>query len=446
MGTGKKYLKRLSDYDVIPATGYLIEPYVPMGGLVFVCGLPKTFKTYLSGIDWGYSVATGCPWLGRLVRKGRVAYWALEGYQGVLRRAEAWRVFHKHPTRAATDGLAYITDRLSVAAKTCNVDRHFTTLFNAGYRPDLVIIDTWFKVTAGAGVSEQPDMSVALKNVRDFQDKLTEWKVPDGLPEVTFVVIAHTDKKGQALFGSVTQFADCDVLYQLERVEHTDQATLECIGTRDIEEPPSIMFEMQKVEIATAKGQEFNLVVSKEVPILDQPMGETRQTKQEAKKAAKEITLDDLAYRTLIGFFFGPHSWTEWTEWFEITKAARGKTGLGPETFTNSVKRLVEAGRARKNFEGLYQVVPGADAATPSAPATPTSAPVTSSTSTSDFSYLGYEKSEKSEVTSRSTSRSARSNSTEGENDQNSVVPEPIDEPDLVVDALKQVNAKKKPA
>jgi RecA-family ATPase len=160
----KKFLKRLSDYDVIPATNHLIEPYVPMGGLVFVCGLPKTFKTYLSGIDWGYSVATGCPWLGRPVRKGRVAYYALEGYHGVLRRAEAWRVFHKHPTRTATDGLAYITDRLSVAAKTCNVDQHFTTLYNAGYRPDLVQIDTWFKVTAGAGVGEQTDMSVALQN------------------------------------------------------------------------------------------------------------------------------------------------------------------------------------------------------------------------------------------------------------------------------------------
>jgi AAA domain len=302
----KKILKRLSDYDVIPATDYLIEPYLPMGGLVFVCGLPKTFKTYLSGIDWGYSVATGCQWLGRPVRKGRVAYYALEGYHGVLRRAEAWRIFHKHPTRTATDGLAYITDRLSVPAKTCNVDQHFTTLYNAGYRPDLVQIDTWFKVTAGAGVGEQTDMSVALQNLRNFQNRLTEWKVPDGLPEVTFVVIAHTDKKGQALFGSVTQFADCDVLYQLERVDHADQATLGCIGTRDIEEPPAITFEMEKVGITTAKGNEQNLVVSKEVSILDQilgqPMEETKQSKQDAKKAAKESSLDDLAFRTLAGF------------------------------------------------------------------------------------------------------------------------------------------------
>jgi len=179
----KKYLKRLSDYDVIPATEYLIEPYVPLGALVFVAGLPKTFKTFLSGIDWGYSVATGCQWLGRPTKKGRVLYFALESYHGVLRRAEAWRLFH-NKSKADGDDLAYVTDRISFAEKTCSVGEHFTTLYNAGYRPDLVIIDTWFKVTAGAEVGGQVDMSVALKNLRRFQDRLTEWKVEGGLSAV----------------------------------------------------------------------------------------------------------------------------------------------------------------------------------------------------------------------------------------------------------------------
>jgi hypothetical protein len=276
---------------------------------------------------------------------------------------------------------------------------------------------------------------------------LTEWKVEDGLPAVTFVVIAHTDKKGQALFGSVTQFADCDVLYMLERVEHADQATLTCIGTRDIEEPPPITFEMQKVEIVTAKGIEQNLVVSKEVSILDQLVGETRQTKQEAKKAAKEITLDDLAYRTLLGFFRGPQSWTGWTEWFEITKAARGKPGLGTGTFDESVKRLVEAGRVLKNFEGLYQVVLGAKGATAVTAAAPTpapaSAPVFTSASTSDFSFLGNEKSEKSEVLSEVLLEVPEVTHTESGNASKPVVP---DKPDLADEALRHAHAKKKPA
>ena len=157
----KKYLKRLSDYGAIPATDYLIEPHVPLGALIFVAGLPKTFKTFLSGIDWGYSVATGCQWLGRSTRKGRVLYFALESYHGVLRRAEAWRLFHKK-SKADGDDLVYVTDRISFAEKTCSADQHFTTLYNAGYRPDLVIIDTWFKATAGAEVGGQVDLGIRL--------------------------------------------------------------------------------------------------------------------------------------------------------------------------------------------------------------------------------------------------------------------------------------------
>src|SRR5262249_25790169 len=89
--------------------------------------------------------------------------------------------------------------------------------------------------------------------------------VKDGLPSVTIVVIAHTDKKAEKYFGSVTQFADADLLYQLERVEGADHATLRCIGSRDIEEPPPLTFQMQKVPIITAKGNETNLVVSTEI-------------------------------------------------------------------------------------------------------------------------------------------------------------------------------------
>ena len=253
----QKYLKRLSDYDVIPATDYLIEPYVPMGSLIFVAGLPKTFKSFLNGIDWGYSVATGRKWLGRPTMKGRVAYFALEGFKGVLRRAEAWRLFYKLK-KADGDNLTLITDRISFAEKTCSAERHLRQLKADGFRPDLVEIDTWFRVTAGAGVGEQTDMSVALKNVREFQDRLNEWKVEDGLPEVTIVINAHTTYTGLKLFGSITQFADCDVLYQLERVPHANEATLKCVDARDIETPPAIKFEMEKVPIVTAKGKEHS--------------------------------------------------------------------------------------------------------------------------------------------------------------------------------------------
>jgi hypothetical protein len=375
--------------------------------------LPKTFKTFLSGIDWGYSVATGCQWLGRSTKKGRVLYFALESYHGVLRRAEAWRLFHKK-SKADGDDLVYITDRISFAEKTCSVDQHFTTLYNASYRPDLVIIDTWFKATAGAEVGGQVDMSVALKNLRSFQDRLTEWKVEGGLPGVTFVVIAHTDKKGQALFGSITQFADCDVLYQLERIEHANQATLQCVGARDIEDPPAITFAMEKVEIVTAKGKELNLVVSKEV----EPDTETAGKKP--GKEQREAELDELMWITALNLSRPPERLIQYTAWFELTKANRGGK-LGDGTFSAAVKRLLDNGGVRKVGD-LYQVVLGTDAEEPEATSGPDTSTSAATFTSRTSAPKGREVPEVRSNPSGSTSEVPEVNSTVNGNGKDSAV------------------------
>jgi hypothetical protein len=272
------------------------------------------------------------------------------------------------------------------------------------------------KATAGAEVGGQVDMSVALKNLRSFQDRLTEWKVEGGLPVVTFAVIAHTDKKGQALFGSVAQFADCDVLYQLERVEHANQATLECVGARDIEDPPAITFEMQKVPIITAKGNEQNLVVSKQV---EAARPDTETGGKKPGKEQREAELDELMWVTALSLSRPPERLIQYSAWFELTKAKRdGK--LGTTTFSDAVKRLIASGQVRKVGD-YYQVVLDVDAAdgdgTPEAGVTPTPAPTP--TPTPDSSPLrGRSKS----GTPRSTPGAPGVNSTGNGNGEKTVV------------------------
>ena len=195
---------------------------------------------------------------------------------------------------------------------------------------------------------------------------------------------------------------------------------------------------MEKVPIITAKGKEQNLVVSKEVSILDQPLGETKQSKQDAKKAAKEDALDDLAFYALFTLYRGPQSWTSYTEWFEVTKVGRGKQGLGNDTFNDTVKRLIEAGRVRKSFpDGLYQIVVEAGSEEASA-ATP--APNSPPTPTPNSWLLESQECQESGVTPGSTPRSARSNSTEHGNGQDSVVANA--ETDAAYDAVQQLAGK----
>jgi AAA domain len=344
-------LQRLSDYPVIPSTERLIDPYLPLGGQIVLAALPKTFKTFVA-LYWACCVATGHLCLGRPVKKGKVLYIALESYHGVLRRKEAWRKKHGY-SKADLDNLVCITVPINFA-QDGSTDRALADLCAQAFRPDFIVIDTWFKSTAGAEVSDQAEMTAALDRLTVFQktlEKVTEFK--DSLPLVTILILAHTDKKGIDLFGSVAQFANCDVLYMLNRQEHALEVTLSCVGARDIEEPADVTLGLEKVFIDTANGPEENLAVVKEVSIMDKPASEIGKD----YILAKEV----LAARGGAGF----------DQWYEETKSRRGGK-LSTAIFTKIVKDLVKAqqvrhadipnvwvdalGKERKS-KGLYQVV-----------------------------------------------------------------------------------------
>src|SRR5262249_7842770 len=319
-------LQRLSDYPEIPSTDRLIDPYLPLGGQIVLAALPKTFKTYV-GLSWACCVATGHKWLGRSVKKGKVLYIALESYHGVLRRKEAWRKKHGY-SKEDLDDIVCITVPINFA-QYGSTDRALADLGVQGFRPDFIVIDTWFKSTAGAKVSDQAEMTAALDRLTKFQKTLeegTEFK--DFLPQVTVLILAHTDKKGLDLFGSIAQFANCDVLYMLNRQEHALEVTLSCMGARDIEEPPDVIIGLEKVVIETANGPEENLAVVKEGTIMDKP----------ASEIGKDHTLakDVLVALGSAGF----------DQWYEETKARRGGK-LSTAIFTKIVKDLVKAQQVR---------------------------------------------------------------------------------------------------
>jgi hypothetical protein len=252
-------LQRLSEYSEIPSTERLIDPYLPLGGQIVLAALPKTFKTFVA-LSWACCVATGHKWLGRPVKKGKVLYIALESYHGVLRRKEAWRKKHEY-SKEGLDNLVCITVPINFA-QDGSIEKAFADLAAQNFRPDFIVIDTWFKSTAGAKVSDQAEMTAALQRLTVFQktlEKVTEFK--DSLPLVTVLILAHTDKKGIDLFGSIAQFANCDVLYMLKREEHALEVTLSCVGARDIEEPIDVTIGLEKEAIETANGPEENLVV-----------------------------------------------------------------------------------------------------------------------------------------------------------------------------------------
>jgi hypothetical protein len=222
-------LRRLSDYPVIPSTERLIDPYFPLGGQIVLAALPKTFKTYVS-LSWACCVATGHNWLGHPVKKGKVLYIALESYYGVLRRKEAWRKRHGY-SKADLDNLVCITVPINFA-QYGSIDRPLADLAAQDFRPDFIVIDTWFKSTAGAKVSDQAEMTAALARLTAFQKTLESHGV-QGLSAVGDGSHPRAHRQeGNDLFGSVAQFANCDALYMLNRQEHALEVTSPVLAPR----------------------------------------------------------------------------------------------------------------------------------------------------------------------------------------------------------------------
>ena len=73
------------------------------------------------------------------------------------------------------------------------------------------------------------------------------------------------------------------------------------------------------------------------------------------KKANMQRALDALAFSVLLSF--RQQGAMQWTDWFETTRTRRGKLGLGPGTFSETVKRLIAQGRAQVDGDGYYRIV-----------------------------------------------------------------------------------------
>jgi AAA domain len=350
-------LHRLSEYDKIPSTEFLVEPYLPLGGQIVLAALPKTLKTYVA-LSWACCVATGRDWLGHKVSKGKVLYFALESYHGVLRRKEAWRRHHGK-SRAELDDLVCITVPINFAQEN-SITKALADLAAQQFRPNFIVIDTWFKSTAGAKVSDQAEMTEAIDQLTVFQRTLEAMPgLKEAVPQVTILIIAHTDKKGIDLFGSIAQFANCDVLYMLNRKDHALEVTLACVGARDIEEPHNVIIGLEKMVIETARGLEENLAVTKEIDVLECVLN----TKVE------DVAPDhDLARNALLSFGAAGAGYTQWLQKINADRPTKLSTSMFDPIKNDFVRRgeviydatvsntWIDAEGKRRTSKGLYWV------------------------------------------------------------------------------------------
>ena len=186
-GKLKYQLSFVSDWGLPPATVWLIDKFIPMGALIAAYALPKKLKTYVA-LSWACCIAVGLPWPRRQdgipVKKGKVMYIALESYAGgVKRRVAAWCKAHGVSKKDFLRNFAFLPVPINFSDDGSIRDALAQLIFSQHFRPDFIVIDTWFKSVGGANVSDQAEMASAIERLGWFKEAFeaaTEFK--DALP------------------------------------------------------------------------------------------------------------------------------------------------------------------------------------------------------------------------------------------------------------------------
>lgn len=141
---------------------WFIEGFLPKADMGMLFGASGSGKSFLA-LDMCLAIARGVEWNGRWVKQGRVLYVAAEGSKGFKKRGRAYCQHHgvnakDFPMQIIRRVIPNLTDATSVAKLVEDV----TALGPF----DLIVLDTFAQVTAGANENSGEDMGDALANCR----------------------------------------------------------------------------------------------------------------------------------------------------------------------------------------------------------------------------------------------------------------------------------------
>ena len=157
---------------------YLIPGLLPRGETVLCSGLPKSGKTLLA-IDAGFAIATGeSHFLGEAVQQGRVLLISVDESAQSTKAKLLKRGFR--PRDAANIAVMTGWDISQLDALEAKLE---------DFRPDLVIIDSLKRITAGREISE---------NSAEFADVLYTLKELIGRYGAASILIHHSNKNQEA--------------------------------------------------------------------------------------------------------------------------------------------------------------------------------------------------------------------------------------------------------
>jgi hypothetical protein len=305
----------IEEIEHLPDLTWLIDGYLPEGGLTVIYGPPEVGKSFTS-LDWALSVASGTCWLGhRTVTARDVVYIYAEGQNGLKQRLRAWRAAHSNPDLSRFRAVPCPVNMLD------GQDRSFlvTAIRNVSLEPSLIVIDTKARCFGSGDENQTKDMNTFVTGCDDFR--------LEHFPGTTMLVVDHTGKvmeKGARGSNALRGAADTE-FFAAPAKKDEDAFVLKNTKQKDRAKLPDLA--LRRVVI----GSSCALVRGETVAV------EEAEASPRAKSAnGRKVAGIDIAYNTLRRF---GDAGAAFKRWF-------AECGEIPETsFKRYRKQLINSGR-----------------------------------------------------------------------------------------------------
>jgi hypothetical protein len=335
----------LAPHEPLDPPQYVIEGIVVKNRLNVIYGLPGTYKTFI-GTAMALAVAARLAWCGFWTEHCEVLYCAADDPEGPQPRAQAWCQYHEIDPQAL---------KASIIKRPINFFNPITVTkalgdIKAQGQPKFIVIDTFFHSTVGADLSNAKEVLRCVAEIRRFMQET----------DATVLLIHHSPKDGQSLYGSVVLLASVDVVIKCETMK--DDLKVRLINERARGEKfKALAVELEKVTIQTKPDQRGRTESSQPVVVTA-----SEAPVEDAKTDKAEANLHDITMAAI--WVIGQEGWQpgEFIPsrriFHEKTEAKLGKDqGFGTTTFGKVLNALVDKHRILQRVGtgtgSKYQVV-----------------------------------------------------------------------------------------
>jgi hypothetical protein len=274
-------------FEIIPAAAFarrppprwIVDHVIPEADLVTLYGESGAGKSFVA-LDLTMAIARGVEWRGKAVRQGRVVYIAAEGGGGFRNRLVAYAHHHQVELGEVPFGIIHATPNLLAKDDV----KDLQAVLKASEGADVIVIDTFAQVTAGANENAGEDMGLALRNARRLGEA----------SGAVVILVHHSGKdasKGARGWSGIRAASDAE----LEVVRTDAGRWIRTTKQKDGEDDAEWGFELGKVTIGEDdQGREIEscVVLEKAVPA-DKTRNGKRDRPRGGKGANRELTQDE---------------------------------------------------------------------------------------------------------------------------------------------------------